>query len=391
MKLQPTILFLSSYFKGRAFFDAAKELGCRAILLSVQQLRGKPWPPYDTVEFLPDLEDSQSLLAAADKLARYWEVGYVFPMDEEDVENAALVRHHLGLPGPNQTVAHNFRDKLRMRQLAEQNQICIPRFTDLSETSESNPFFEEVMPDWILKPRSKAGSKGISRVSSLEQLRELLGELGPDKEHYLLEQSVAGDVFHVDSVVSSGRPVFSQAHRYDTPPFEVCDRGGVFGTRSLSAEDPDLADLLALNAKVLAALQLPQGISHAEFIRCSQSGRLCFLEIAARVGGANIDVLVQKSTGVNLWREWIRVEMAAAAGQTYLPPAFQRRHGGMLNCLARMQHPDTTCLHAPEVVWQLDMDYHVGVVVVSDERASRDSVLERNQQWLSRNVLQTSA
>ncbi len=177
-------------------------------------------------------------------------------------------------------MAHNFRYKLRMRQLAEAAGIAVPRFSDLNESR----FLEEVPPDWILKPTSKAGSKGISRVSSREQLHELLQQLGEEKEHYLLEQDIAGDVFHVDSIVFAGRPVFSQAHRYDTPPFEICDRGGVFSTRSLGRPDPGLAELLALNREVMAALQLRQGVTHAEFIRCRQTGRLYFLEIAARVG-----------------------------------------------------------------------------------------------------------
>lgn len=381
----PTILFVSSYFKSLPFFEAASQCGCRVVLLSVEKLRGKGWPPVQASEFLPDQEDVESLLAAAAKLAKEWEVGFVFPLDEGDVENAALVRQHLDLPGPDQRVAHNFRDKLRMRQLAEQAGIAVPRFTDLTESN----FFEEVPPDWILKPRSKAGSKGISRVSSLEQLDDLLHQLGDEKDHYLLEQDITGDVFHVDSIVFAGRPVFSQAHRYGTPPFEICDRGGVFSTRSLSRPDPGLAELLALNREVTAALELRQGVTHAEFIRCSQSGRLYFLEIGARVGGANIDVLVEKTTGINLWREWIRVEMAAVRGQAYQPPPIRRKHGGMLTCLANTQHPDLSSLQSPELVWQLDMDYHAGLVVVSEEKASCDRILDRNQQWLSQNVLAT--
>ncbi len=45
-----------------------------------------------------------------------------------------------------------------------------------------------------------------------------------------------------------------------------------------------------------------------------------FLEVAARVGGAFIADLVEHSTGVNLWREWARIEVAHLRGEIYRLP-----------------------------------------------------------------------
>lgn len=385
--MNSTVLFVSSYFKSLAFFEAARQAGCRAVLLSVEALRDESWPVLDAIQLLPDLEDSERLLAAATELAGKHPIRLVFPLDEGDVESAALVRQHLGLPGPSPTVAHNFRDKLTMMQLVNDHGVYVPPFTGLTDPARLETFLEQVQPDWIVKPRSKAGSKGVSKVSSRQQLNELLEQLGEERSQYLLEQCVAGDVFHVDSIVFSGSPVFAQAHRYGTPPFEICSQGGVFSSRSLVAGDADLSDLLSLNRKVIAALQLPQGITHAEFIRCRESGRLCFLEIAARVAGANLDVLVHKATEVNLWLEWIRVELAAAQRRDYQPPPCQRKAGGMLTCLAGIQRPDLSCLHSPEVVWELDLDWHAGMVVVSQEPAVLARVMEHNEGWLRENVL----
>ncbi len=59
----------------------------------------------------------------------------------------------------------------------------------------------------------------------------------------------------------------------------------------------------------------------------------------------------------------------------------------MLTCLANSQHPDLTSLHSPELVWQLDLEYHAGMVVVSEEKAACDRILDRYQEWLSQNVL----
>jgi len=62
--MNSTVLFVSSYFKSLAFFEAARQAGCRAVLLSVEALRDESWPVLDAIQLLPDLEDSERLLAA---------------------------------------------------------------------------------------------------------------------------------------------------------------------------------------------------------------------------------------------------------------------------------------------------------------------------------------
>ena len=40
------------------------------------------------------------------------------------------------------------------------------------------------------------------------------------------------------------------------------------------------------------------------------TGSFTFSEIAARVGGAYIAEVLEAASGVNLWREWARLEIA---------------------------------------------------------------------------------
>ena len=66
----------------------------------------------------------------------------------------------------------------------------------------------------------------------------------------------------------------------------------------------------ALNREVIAAMGMVRGVTHAEFIRGEADGQFYFLEIAARVGGAHIDLMIEHATGLNLWEEWARIELA---------------------------------------------------------------------------------
>ena len=54
-----------------------------------------------------------------------------------------------------------------------------------------------------------------------------------------------------------------------------------------------------------------RGVTHAEFLRADSDGKFYFIEVAARVGGAFISDVIEAATGINLWREWARLEVGA--------------------------------------------------------------------------------
>jgi hypothetical protein len=110
-----------------------------------------------------------------------------------------------------------------------------------------------------------------------------------------------------------------------------------------------------------------RGITHAEYIRAHADGRFYFLEIAARVGGAFISDLVEAATGVNLWREWAKLEVAYLRGQKYAPPELRREYAGSVLCLAKTAEPDTTAFNAPEIVYRMKKHHHAGLIVRSPD------------------------
>jgi hypothetical protein len=92
------------------------------------------------------------------------------------------------------------------------------------------------------------------------------------------------------------------------------------------------------------------------------------LEIAARVGGANIDLMLEHATGINLWAEWAQLELAHLRGEEYRLPALQiRQSAGLLVSLARQEWPDTNNYDDPEIVWRLHKAHHVGFIVAAPE------------------------
>ncbi len=366
---------LASYEKGQEFLRECKRQGCRVLLVTAEKLRDADWPRESVDEFFYMPEDFalDELTRAVSYVARTREIDRIVPLDDFDVETAAALREHLRIPGMGDTTARYFRDKLSMRMKARESGVLVPDFVHANNDARVRAFTESVPAPWVLKPRSEASAIGIAKVNSAEELWPQLENLGERRSFYLIEQFIPGDIFHVDSVVSEGETVFTAVSKYGKPPMEVAHGGGVFLTRTISRQTEDARALERLNRDLVRSLGLPRGVTHTEFIKAGD-GRFYFLETAARVGGANIAEVVEAATGINLWREWARVEIAGERGLYELPPR-REDYAGIVISLARQEWPDTSAYDDPEIVFRLRKRHHVGLLVASHDAARVEHLL----------------
>jgi biotin carboxylase len=361
-----TVLCMSSYEKGQEFMRACKEQGCRVFLVTVEKLREANWPreAIEEIFYMPEEMPLQAMIYAVSYMARTRPIDRIVALDEFDMENAAALREHLRVPGMGLTTVRYFRDKLAMRARAKEGRILVPDFVHVLNYDAIREYMERVEPPWLLKPRSQASGIGMKKIERADDLWPWLEKLGDQQSFYLLEQFIPGDIFHVDSIVSERKVVFAEAHAYGRPPFEVAHYGGVFTTRTLPRTSVDGKALLKINRELIEALGLARGVTHAEFLRAHSDGRFYFVEIAARVGGAYIANMVEAATGINLWREWARVEIGGGKSHYDLPKA-QREHAGVILSLARQEHPDTSAYTEPEIVERVTKFHHVGFILKS--------------------------
>lgn len=367
-----SILCIASYHKGQAFLREAKRQGARVYLVTSESLRDADWPRecLDDIFFVHDDDKKwrlEDLLLGASHLARSVAIDRVVPLDDFDLEKASALREHLRVPGMGETTTRYFRDKLAMRMRAEEHGVRVPAFVHVLNEAKLRAFLARVPAPWVLKPRMEAGTIGIRKVASEAELWPLIDGLGDRASNHLLEQFVAGDVCHVDSIVYEREVLVAVASQYGRPPFDVSHAGGVFTTQLVERGSADDTALQAFNREVLRTLGLVRGVSHTEFIK-GHDGHLYFLETSARVGGAHIVELVEAATGMNLWAEWARVELAGGKAPYALPP-MRRDYAGLVTSLAKEESPDLSAFDAPEVVWRLQKPYHAGLIVASPDRA----------------------
>ncbi len=373
-----TMFCIATYRKGDEFLRECRRQGCRVLLLTEEKLRDSDWPREAVDEFyyirreMP-LDDIRKGIAHVGRTER---IDRLVALDDFDVELAASLREYLRIPGMGETTARVFRDKLAMRSRARSAGINCPEFVHVLNHQAIGEWSERVAPPWVIKPRSQAASVGIRKVGSAAELWSTIESLGDAHADYLLEQFVPGDVYHVDSIFFGGRPQFAAVSRYGSPPMAVAHEGGIFVTRTLPDGDPEVLVLRELNARVLDAFGLGQGVSHTEFIR-SHAGDWHFLETSARVGGAFIVDVIEAATGANLWREWARVEIAGEDGAYELPP-LNTLNAGIVLSLARQEHPDTSGYTAPEIVRRIRKRHHAGLIVASPDAARITHLLEEH-------------
>jgi biotin carboxylase len=375
-----TILCIATYFKGDAYLRECKRLGCTVLLLTVDSLADAAWPreAIDEIHTIKRDASAADIRRRVDAIALRHRIARIAALDDFDVETAAMLREHLQVPGIGRTTASGFRDKLAMRRRARAMQLPVPEFSPVFNDQELHDFTGGVPPPWVLKPRSSAAAIGIKKVANRDELWRALEAAGDERSSGVLEQFVPGDVYHVDSIVWEGRVVFAVAFKYGRPPMEVSHQGGLFITRRLPDDSEEGRALLEVNRTLQEGLGLGRGVSHSEFIRRSDgaggSDAFVFLETSARVGGAFIVDTIEAATGVNLWREWAKIDVTDERGQYAVPP-HRNDYAGIVLSLARQEEPDMSAYTDPEIVTVIRKHHHAGLVFSAPDPQRIDALI----------------
>jgi biotin carboxylase len=366
-----SVICFATFFKGSDFMRECKSRGCDVVLVTKEKMLNEDWPrdALDEVFALPNDASVELFIDLISHIAKIKKPDCIVALEEFDVVVAALAREHLCMRGMSSVVAKAFRDKLAMSVKARDAGMTLPDFVPAINHDEVRDYLERVPPPWVLKPRSDVSAIGIRKLESTEEVWSTIDELNQRESlrerasYHLLSQFIAGEVFHVDSLVDDGRVVFAGVNKYGRPPMQVAHGGGTYISQTVTHSSPDQRKLLAVNRRLIKAMGMRTGATHAEFIKSEADGDFYFLEIASRVGGAYIADVLEASSGINLWREWARLEVGGSNPSKRLRP--RREYAGIILTLAKQEFPDTSAYDDPEIVYRVKKKHHVGLIVRS--------------------------
>ncbi len=372
-----TFLCITTYEKGQEFMRECKRQGCRVFLLTAEKLRDADWPreSLDDVFYIPAELPIPEIVKAVTYLARDKKIDRIVALDEFDMETAATLREHMRIPGMGLTTMRYFRDKLAMRMQALEHGIRVPDFIPVLNHDDIRYYLDHVSGPWVLKPRSEASAIGIKLIDAPEAL-----VADPRLARRPAVFVSAGKVHPWRRLSRGFSGLGARSGLLQCQPLRPATDGGGAEGRHLyhvsSSRRVGRGDALRdLNRELIDALGLVRGVSHAEFIRAGSDGHFYFLECAARVGGAYISEMVEIATGINLWREWARIEIAGGK-EPYRLPAVRSDYAGLILSLARQEDPDTSAYNDPEIALRLKRRHHAGLVLRSSDPARIQSLLE---------------
>lgn len=388
------IVCIASFFKGNEFFEECHEQNWRVTLVTNERLLDEAWAWTSLSEVKTVRENAapEDYIRAVTNIAGAEKIDRIVGIDEFDVLTAASAREHLQIEGLSGSYLLRFRDKLRMRKTASAENLPCPEFTGAFNSAEIENFLESVPAPWIIKPRTEVNAHGIKKCQTKAEVWQILNELDARntwRDHpsqFLIERFIEGKVFHVDSVVASGRVVASGVSEYGTAPFKVSHQGGVFTTSIVSYKSKERQALEKLNRQLLKSFGYERGVSHAEFLQSAETGKIYLLEVAARVGGAYIADVLENASGFNLWREWAKLEIAAP-DEPYKTPKLRQDYAGIALCLANQDQPDTSDYTDVEIVYRVKKPKHVGFIFYSNRYEKINELLETYTERMSRDFL----
>jgi D-ala D-ala ligase C-terminus len=258
----------------------------------------------ERVHLVTDFNDVDDVLRLVDAVVRdEGPFDHVIGFSEMLLDLAATLRERYGVEGSSREETSRFRDKTVMKAMVSRAGLRVPRWASCSTEEQALADAEEFGYPVIVKPVRGASSQGVREVASAEELRALCAERSlHDLE---IEEFIRGEILHVDGVLDAGgKPLFLCTSRYISTclDFEVLGEplGSVFQTDpAVRGRCEDFA------VRCLTALGLRSSAFHLELF--DTGDELVFLEVGARVPGAEVPYVINDVHGVNLFRLWVDV------------------------------------------------------------------------------------
>jgi hypothetical protein len=238
----------------------------------------------------------------------------------------AQLREEFRIPGKWTEENRLGRDKLVMKEKVSAAGLRTPRYTSVmaAEAQRAVEFAAGAGYPLILKPTNGQSSQGVHRIDDEAQLRAHVANL-PPQEPWDLEEFIEGTLLHIDGLADpSGKVTLLVPSRYVNTCLDFTF-GAPLGAITLEPGTPLHAKVSSFSARCIEAIGLKACPFHLELFHTA-GDELVFLEVGARVGGADVPTVIHRTTGINLFGEWVNMSM----GQPATLSAEQRSIGAWL-------------------------------------------------------------
>lgn len=261
------------------------------------------------------------------------------------VVSASYVQNKLGLPsfGPYESVCI-LQNKDRFREFLRKNNFVVPQAKSFSSIADAMKDIDWYPWPVIVKPTDSAGSKGVTRVDSPENLEKALG--------YAMKYSISGRIIVEEFIEKEGcssdtdgfsvngelKFVSFSAQRFDENAINPYTPSAYSWPSTFTKTQED--ELTSEIQRLLSLLKMQTAIYNIE-TRIGINGKAYIMEVSPRGGGNRLAEMLRYSTGVDLITASVRTCVGDSIDEIIQKPynghwaeiVLHADHSGIFECL----------------------------------------------------------
>lgn len=271
----------------------AKEMGHYVICSNLYE--DSPAFRYADAGEVADVRDKEKNLEIA---KRYMPDAILTDQSDIAVPTVAYIASELGLRGIGCKHAELFTNKFAMREFCKKHGFLYPQYMMCRDKEIAKDFFRKIGKS-IIKPLDSQSSRGIHIIENEADIDKYFDDAiqySNIEKAVLLEQYIEGKEFTVDGIkTESGYYVTAISKKNHFDYNSSIARELLFSNYD---ENYDYNALRQLNTEMVLKMELPFGLTHAEYK--FMNGEYYLIEIAARGGGTRISSdIVPIMSGIN--------------------------------------------------------------------------------------------
>lgn len=225
--------------------------------------------------------------------------------NESCVELAAKMREKFNLSGVLPVFAMILTNKIMMKSKLIGSGFRIPAYIDFKNAPQENVIQcyryikEKLSHEFVVKPICGAGSFGVKKITNLDEFSVFFNDRKNELLGFYIEEYVAGDLYHCDSIVKNNKVIKTLISKYNYPMLEFM-YGKNVGSYPFNENPSLIARLDEFNANILVKLGAVDGVYHSEIFMEDGTREFVFLESAVRSPGGYIIQAYDKAYNINL-------------------------------------------------------------------------------------------
>ncbi|MCF5700651.1 ATP-grasp domain-containing protein [Pseudomonas syringae] len=239
-----------------------------------------------------------TVLAAMEEILRSQTVDFIFSFTEDGLLPAAMASKHFAIPGMDFDTCELCINKASMR-----SRLAGTEFSVTSETCHSRADVERFLlrhPDgMVLKDPKGSGSENVFIIKDRAALHDALARIGQEPFTLLAEEFLNGREVSVETLTIDSRHRVLAVTNKQLYKTSLAEEQHIISPENIDQKTFD--NISHYCERLLTAINHRHGPCHIEITISGDN--LHLIEINNRVGGDYIGLLVELTTGVDLFRE----------------------------------------------------------------------------------------